>query len=90
MESKLQRKIIRHLRLHGWEVHKVMKSSRAGWPDVEAFRNLVTIFIEGKDEGEEAKKLQQYIHRLLKKQGFDVYVIDTWEQYLELKPYEKS
>lgn len=83
-ESKLQSKIIEDLELHGWEVLKMMKGNRAGWPDIFAFRDKVTIFIEAKSEGEEAKDLQKYVHRRLRAQGFKVFVIDTWEQYLSL------
>lgn len=83
-ESKLQSKIIEDLQLNGWEVHKVMKSSRAGWPDIEAFKNKVTIFIETKSEGKEARPLQKYQHAKLRSQGFDVFVIDTIEDYQKL------
>lgn len=85
MESKLQRKIIQDLELSGWEVNKVMKSNKAGWPDVEAFRNKITIFIETKSEGKKAKPIQKYQHRKLRAQGFQVFVIDTWEMYLRIK-----
>lgn len=81
LESKLQSWIIKDLRLNGWEAHKVMKSSRAGWPDIEAFKNGKTIFIEVKSKGKKAKPLQLHVHRLLEKQGFKVYVIDGWLEY---------
>lgn len=85
MESKLQRKIIQDLELDGWEVNKVMKSNKAGWPDLEAFRNKITIFIETKSQGKKAKPLQKYVHRRLRAQGFSVFVIDTWDAYLSVK-----
>lgn len=84
-ESKLQSKIISDLELCGWEVNKVMKSNKNGWPDVEAFKNKMTIFIETKSEGKDAKPLQKYQHRKLRDQGFLVFVIDTWEEYLLIK-----
>lgn len=84
-ESKLQSKIIKDLRLYGWEVHKVIKSSRSGWPDVEAFKNKVTIFIETKGVEKEARELQKQVHRMLEAQGFQVFVIDTWELYLHYR-----
>lgn len=84
-ESKLQSQIIKNLDLSGWEVHKVMKSSKAGWPDIEAFKDGLTIFIETKSEGKDARPLQKFRHRKLEKQGFRVYVIDVWDQYLQLR-----
>jgi Holliday junction resolvase len=85
MESKLQRKIIQDLELDGWEVNKVMKSNKAGWPDLEAFRNKITIFIETKSRGKKAKPIQEYVHRRLRAQGFSVFVIDTWDAYLSAR-----
>lgn len=84
-EGRLQRKIIKDLDLSGWEAHKVMKSTKSGWPDVEAFKAKRTIFIETKSKGKKAKPLQVYRHDRLRAQGFDVFVIDTWELYEEIK-----
>jgi Holliday junction resolvase len=84
-ERDLQAKIIENLELSGWEVNKVIKSNKSGWPDVEAFKNKVTVFIETKTTGKEAKKLQLYRHRKLKAQGFMVFVIDTWEEFILIK-----
>jgi hypothetical protein len=84
-ESQLQSKIIKDLELSGWYVNKVMKSQKAGWPDLEAFKQSRAIFIETKTTGKTAKPLQQYQHRKLQEQGFQVFVIDTWEQYLQIK-----
>lgn len=84
-ERDLQAKIIEDLELSGWEVNKVIKSNKSGWPDVEAFRNKVTVFIETKTTGKEAKKLQLYRHRRLRAQGFLVFVIDKWEDYISIK-----
>lgn len=84
-ERDLQAKIIENLELSGWEVNKVIKSNKSGWPDVEAFRNKVTVFIETKTTGKEAKKLQLYRHRRLRAQGFLVFVVDTWEDYILIK-----
>lgn len=84
-ERDLQAKIIADLELYGWEVNKVIKSNKSGWPDVEAFKNKVTVFIETKTTGKGAKKLQLYRHRKLRAQGFMVFVIDTWEEYLLIK-----
>lgn len=84
-ERDLQAKIIENLELSGWEVNKVIKSNKSGWPDVEAFRNRMTVFIETKTTGKDAKKLQLYRHSRLRAQGFLVFVIDTWEDFILIK-----
>lgn len=84
MESKLQKKIIKNLKLRGWIPLKVVLCNLPGFNDIICFKNKVTVFIEVKDEDEEAEPLQEYRHELLKEQGFKVYVIDSWESYLEI------
>jgi Holliday junction resolvase len=84
LESKLQKKIIADLEKSGWIVHKVT-SSKPGWPDLEAFCNNVALFMEIKSKGKKARKLQEYRHNILRDQGFDVFVIDSWEKYLAIK-----
>jgi hypothetical protein len=42
-ESDLQAKIITDLELDGWLVIKMMKLNKAGWPDLLAGRNKITI-----------------------------------------------
>ncbi len=84
-ESRLQAKIINDLELSGWEVLKMMKGNKSGWPDVFAFKNKIAVFIEVKKKGEVADDLQKYVHRRLEAQGFQVFVIDTWESYLQIK-----
>jgi len=84
LESKLQKKIRVDLEKSGWIVHKVT-SSKPGWPDIEAFCNNVALFFEVKSKGKAARPLQKYRHQLLINQGFKVFVVDTWEQYLAIK-----
>lgn len=84
LESKLQKKIRADLEKSGWVVHKVI-SSKPGWPDLECFCNNVALFLEVKAKGKKARPLQEYRHKILKAQGFSVFVIDTWEQYLAIK-----
>lgn len=85
MESKLQKKIIRDLKKSGWIPLKIVLCNLPGFNDIIALKNKQAVFIECKDEEEEAEKLQEYRHSLLRKQGFLVFVIDTWEQYLQIK-----
>lgn len=85
-ESQLQRKVRLDLERNGWDVLKINLCSKPGYPDTEVKRALRQIFyIEFKAKGKKPDPLQAYIHRQLRKMGFPVFVIDTWEKYLELK-----
>lgn len=84
MESALQKKIINNLKLKGWYVVKIVMSNTNGIPDIWAGRDSRCIWIECKDAGKEAKKLQELRHSELRAQGFQVFVIDNWEYYLSL------
>lgn len=84
MESKLQSRIIADLRRKGWIVVKVVRCNLSGWPDLTAYKNKVAIFMEIKDEGKKTEPLQDYRHEELRKQGFEVYVINNWEDYEKL------
>lgn len=85
-ESKLQKKIRLDLEKDGWYVVKVMLCNKPGFPDLMPLKNRRQIFfIEVKDKGKKAEPLQEYVHDILRKIGFNVFTIDTWEKYLELK-----
>jgi hypothetical protein len=84
LESKLQNRIRIYLERQKWVVHKVIRSSKPGWPDIEAFRCGQVLFIEAKSVGKKEKPLQLYRHQILRAQGFEVHTIDTWEQFINL------
>lgn len=84
-ESKLQKKIRIDLEKNGWLVVKIKLCSLNGWPDQQAHKNGRTVFLEIKDKGKKAKPLQEYRHEQIRTQGFNVFTIDTWELYLEIK-----
>jgi hypothetical protein len=84
-ESKLQRKIIRDLRLSGWKVLKIVLSNEPGNPDVLAGKNSRMVWIEVKDQGEEPEPLQELRHQEWRDHGFEVFVVDTWEHYMQIK-----
>lgn len=86
LESKLQSKIRQDLEKQGWYVLKVIRCNLSGHPDINAFRNTKAIFIEVKAKGKKAEPLQLFRHDELEKRGFQTFIIDTWEQYLQLKP----
>lgn len=84
-ESEIQSAIIRQLEKHGWLVHKVIQSSKNGWPDLEAFRNKVAVFIEVKQGRKEPDDLQQYRHDKLRKQGFEVIIAKSLQDVSHLQ-----
>jgi hypothetical protein len=83
-ESIIQSKIKAHLVKNGWLVNKIIQSTNNGWPDLECFKNGKTIFIEAKDD-KNAAPLQKYRHKLLKQQGFEVYVIKSIDELNKFK-----
>lgn len=85
MESKLQKKVIKDLKKHGWYVVKIIMSNIPGIPDVICLRNGEVFWIEFKSEGKKAEPLQLHRHTELREHGFKVFVIDTWEQYLGIR-----
>lgn len=84
-EAALQSKIVKDLVKSGWLPVKVKLCNLNGHPDLVIYKAGKTIFIEVKDEGKEADPLQKHVHSLLRNQGFNVYVIDTWDRYVFIK-----
>ena len=76
-ESAIQKKVQEYLQGQGWLVVKIIQTNCNGWPDLQAHRAGVTIFIECKAPGKQPAPLQAYRHQQLIKQGFSVYVIDN-------------
>lgn len=83
-ESVVQRKIISQLKKAGWIVDKPVNRSHKGFPDITAYRNGETVFVEVKRPGGKTTKLQDFWIRTLNKNGFLAIVIDNWK---ELKKY---
>lgn len=66
---------------HGWEVVKIIQTTKNGWPDLQCHKNAITVFIEAKEEGKiknypDQWPLQHYRHEQLRAQGFRVHTID--------------
>ena len=83
-ESKLQRKIINHLELSGWIVVKTIQLSKNGFPDIFAFKNGKTIFIEVKSPTGKTTELQKYRIEQLTKEGFLAFVCNDFQQIMFL------
>lgn len=85
-ESRLQKKIREDLERDGWLVLKIILCNKNGFPDLVPMKKKGKIFfIEVKRPGEDADELQKIVHAKLRQMGFNVFVIDTWEKYLNLK-----
>ena len=82
-EQKLQSKIIANLDKRGWIVVKTITLSKAGFPDIFAFKNGKAIFFEVKAKNGVRSKLQQYRIEQLQQQGFMAEFIYDYEDYLK-------
>lgn len=90
MESKEQTKIKKYLEKDGWIVVKTIQLSESGYPDLFAFRDGATLFIEVKREkGGRLSEIQKYRIERLIDAGFIVLVSHGFnkfkEQYNELQ-----
>lgn len=76
-ETVTQAKIVKLLKSLGWIVVRNRGVDIAGWPDLTAYRNGVTRFIEVKRTPEDKPSpIQEHVHEQLREQGFKVYVWD--------------
>ena len=76
-ESVIQSKVIKYLESLDWYVVKIIQTNKNGWPDLQAHKNGVTIFIEVKSENGKVSELQKYRHKQLTDAGFKVLIIYT-------------
>ena len=83
-EQKLQTKIISDLKKRGWIVVKTITLSKAGFPDVFAFKNGRAIFFEVKAKNGVKSKLQQYRIKQLQSEGFTAEFVDDYDNYLRI------
>jgi hypothetical protein len=85
-ESKLQTRIRKDLERDGWYVVKISICNKPGYPDLQAMKSRRRMaYIEVKGPGKKSEPLQEYVHDILRKIGFSVFVIDSWEKYLFIK-----
>lgn len=69
-ESDIQQSIIKYLELLDYYVVKVIQTNKNGWPDLQAHKDGMTIFIEVKTPIGKVSELQKYRHQQLKDKGF--------------------
>lgn len=79
-ESVIQSQVIKYLEKIGWYVVKIIQTNKNGWPDLQAHKDGITIFVEVKSEKGKVSQLQQYRHKQLSDAGFKVLVIYSLKQ----------
>jgi Holliday junction resolvase len=79
-ESVIQSQVIKYLEKIGWYVVKIIQTNKNGWPDLQAHKDGITIFVEVKSEKGKVSQLQQYRHKQLSNAGFKVLVIYSLKQ----------
>jgi len=80
-EAKLQTRIINALESDGWLVVKTIQLSKNGFPDVFAFKNGRSIFIEVKAKNGIRSELQKYRIEQLTAQGFIAFFCDDFNYF---------
>lgn len=80
-ESGLQHKITKYLRQRGALVYKFSSPGRRGVPDLLVLRDGAALFIEVKHPNGRGvtSDLQEHQRDQLRKQGFDVHVVDNFD-----------
>jgi hypothetical protein len=77
-ESTIQTRVKIVYEKAGWLVNKIIQTTLNGWPDLECYKNGVTLFVECKAPGEKPSALQLYRHQQLRDKGFTVHVVDYY------------
>lgn len=81
LERKIQKQIIDYLKKDNWIVIKTIRLNDSGYPDIFAFRNGKTLFIEVKSEKGVLSELQKHRINKLQQQGFEVLVSNSFESF---------
>lgn len=79
-EKYLERKLVEYIELFGGKCIKLVPFNSNGIPDrLCLLPGGRAIFAEIKTKGQKPRKLQEYWHKLLRRLGFEVYIIDSYE-----------
>jgi Holliday junction resolvase len=78
LEQARQKKITNRLQKEGWLVVKLIKTNMNGIPDLVAFKEGKTMFIEVKQPTGVLSEIQKIRIKQLKQQGFEV---NVWTDY---------
>ena len=78
-ESFVEKKICDYAKSKDWLALKFTSPGTKGVPDRVFLKSSKIFFIEFKALGKKPTKLQAHCHRLLRREGFNVYVVDNVE-----------
>jgi Holliday junction resolvase len=76
LESVIQARIIKRMEAQGYYVIKLQLTNKNGIPDLLCLKDGKASFIEVKRPGEKPRALQEYRHKELVNNGFEVFVIN--------------
>ena len=83
IEKAVGQRLEKWLHLRGWAALylKLNVLGMRGFPDrLILFRNGQALFVEFKRAGEEPRKLQLYVHKVLEAMGFQVHCYDNVDE----------
>ena len=84
-EKLIERKLVELCKINNGLCIKLLCNNFIGLPDrMCLFPSKKIIFVELKTTGQKPRKSQLIVHKQLQKLGFDVFVIDTIEQAINL------
>ena len=80
-EKSVEQRLADLVKLNGGLCLKLLSDHINGMPDrICLFPGKKIFFVELKTTGQKPRKLQAYMHNVLKKLGFDVLVLDSIQQ----------
>jgi len=80
LEKKIEQRVVDYAEGLGVLYLKLNLQGRRGWPDRLFLYKGRILFIEFKAPDEEPRKLQLYIHGILRANGFEVEVVDNEDE----------
>ena len=80
-EQDIQLRIRKWFEANGWIVLKTVALSTAGWPDLIALKEGVTIFVEVKKPGGKLSDLQAFRIEQLIKAGFQAFTAYSFSDF---------
>lgn len=84
-EAEIEKFLVKQVTKRGGLALKLNSTSMAGLPDrMVLWKNSHILFVELKAPGKKIRSLQAAAHRVLKRLGFQILVIDSKEKVLEM------
>jgi len=82
-ETRLKNACLRYAKEKKLMTIKFADRFFSGWPDIGIFRNNIVSFYELKSEFGKLSKIQEYVIKRLREEGFTVHEIRTLDQFKE-------